>query len=242
MAFTSDWDESLPVDHTLISQGPAKIRNVRVDVGDRLATIISGFVSGETVVGILNLPFIAVSAPSTVADQIQVYGKVVSTKTELHAKDEDGNEFQITSGGKLNTLALKATAVADLVNLLPYIYPVGSVLTFGVSTNPATLLGFGTWTAIAGKVIVGLDSGDTDFDTVNETGGAKTVNLAHAHSGSSVGNASIQGGSTASPSTGINIGDQDRQHTHALTIASDLSATQSVLQPYIVKYVWERTA
>ena len=55
-------------------------------------------------------------------------------------------------------------------------FPVGSVYIGVVSTNPGTLLGYGTWSAIgAGRVLVGLDSGDTDFDTVEETGGAKTV-------------------------------------------------------------------
>src|SRR3990172_4022657 len=55
-------------------------------------------------------------------------------------------------------------------------WPIGSVFISVVSTNPATLLGFGTWSAFgAGRVLIGLDSGDTDFDTVEETGGAKTV-------------------------------------------------------------------
>lgn len=55
-------------------------------------------------------------------------------------------------------------------------WPVGSVFVAVVSTNPATLLGGGTWAAIAtGRVLVGIDAGDVDFDTVEETGGAKTV-------------------------------------------------------------------
>jgi hypothetical protein len=65
-------------------------------------------------------------------------------------------------------------------------FPVGSVFIGVVSTNPGTLLGYGTWSAIAaGKVLVGLDSGDTDFDTVEETGGAKTKAIS-AHAGAAV--------------------------------------------------------
>lgn len=60
-------------------------------------------------------------------------------------------------------------------------FPVGSVFLGVVSTNPGTLLGYGTWSAIAaGRCLVGIDAGDTDFDTVEETGGAKTVTLTEA--------------------------------------------------------------
>lgn len=65
------------------------------------------------------------------------------------------------------------------------IYPVGSLYTSTLSTNPATLLGFGTWEAFgAGRVMVGRDAMDTDFDTAEETGGAKTSSalIAHTHS------------------------------------------------------------
>ena len=64
-------------------------------------------------------------------------------------------------------------------------WPVGSVFTSVVSTNPATLLGFGTWAAFgAGRILIGRDAGDADFDTAEETGGAKTSTaiLAHTHS------------------------------------------------------------
>lgn len=65
-------------------------------------------------------------------------------------------------------------------------WPIGSVFTSVVSTNPATLLGFGTWSAIAaGRVLIGLDAGDADFDTAEETGGSKTATVdahaAHTH-------------------------------------------------------------
>ena len=92
-AFAADWSNSIPADHTKLNSGPASVVAVRVAVSDRLATIVNGFTSGETSpIGILKLPFIAVSAPSTVTDQYQLYGKVVGGKTLLHGKDEDGTE------------------------------------------------------------------------------------------------------------------------------------------------------
>ena len=72
---------------------------------------------------------------------------------------------------------------SDLTNLpAGEAFPVGSVFIAVVSTNPATLLGYGTWASIgAGRVLVGLDSGDADFDVVEETGGAKTATIAQAN-------------------------------------------------------------
>lgn len=73
-------------------------------------------------------------------------------------------------------------------------FPVGSVFLSVVSTNPATLLGYGTWQSIgAGRVLIGLDAGDPAFDTLEETGGAKTVasagtNSAPTFTGSPLGN------------------------------------------------------
>lgn len=63
-------------------------------------------------------------------------------------------------------------------------FPVGSIFISVVSTDPATLLGYGTWAAFgSGRVLVGLDATQTEFDTVKETGGAKTVTLTAAQSG-----------------------------------------------------------
>lgn len=80
--------------------------------------------------------------------------------------------------------------------VLNAIYPVGHIYHSTVATNPATLLGMpaSTWTAIAtGRVLIAIDPADTDFDTVRETGGAKTHghsdNLSHAaHANGAVSN------------------------------------------------------
>jgi len=69
-------------------------------------------------------------------------------------------------------------ADATIHFLASTVWPIGSVYIAVVSTNPATLLGFGTWSAFAaGRTLVGLDAGQTEFDTVEETGGAKTHTL-----------------------------------------------------------------
>jgi len=119
--------------------------------------------------------------------------------------------------------------------LLSNVWPIGSVFIAVVATNPATLLGFGTWSRIAqGRVLVGQDSADTDFDVAEETGGAKTINLAHTHDDHTQVSAR-QGTSTGKVLTGIGA---DNHTLHA----SNLSATQSIMNPYFVVYMWKRTA
>jgi hypothetical protein len=71
----------------------------------------------------------------------------------------------------------------SVTSILAAVYPVGSLYFSTNSTNPATSLGFGTWSAFgAGRVPVGFDSGQTEFDTDEETGGAKTVAAAGTNS------------------------------------------------------------
>ena len=93
------------------------------------------------------------------------------------AEDTDNGTNKITLTAPSAIASDKVITLPDasgILALLETVYPVGSVYTNKtVSTNPATLFGFGTWTAIAGRVVVGLDAGQTEFDTAGETGGAK---------------------------------------------------------------------
>lgn len=96
-------------------------------------------------------------------------------------------------------------------------FPVGAVFIAIVSTNPATLLGYGTWSAIAaGKMLIGLDSGDTDFDTVEETGGAKTKIITQAN----LPNISTGAGTSHNHTQNAHTHIQDT-HSHVLTELRD---------------------
>lgn len=80
--------------------------------------------------------------------------------------------------GVLTVEAEEAQAFANGAAAASAAFPIGAVFIAVVSTNPATLLGYGSWAAFgAGRVMVGLDAGDTDFDAAEETGGAKTHTL-----------------------------------------------------------------
>lgn len=143
----------------------------------------------------------------------------------------DGKKIVLTTAvSGVLPIANGGTGVSTLALLGNIFYPVGIVITLGVSTNPNTLLGFGTWTAIAGRVIVGIDAGQTEFDTLNETGGAKTHTLTTNEL--PVNN---YGGSTALFNTGST-------NNGLINAVAGGGAAHNNLQPYIVKYVWERTA
>lgn len=112
-----------------------------------------------------------------------------------------------------------------LLQALDGVYPIGSVYISTVSTNPATLFGVGTWAAFgAGRVLVGLNSGDTDFDAAEETGGAKTVICAGTVSqptftGSALGT-HLHGTGTYAASAHAGTAVADHTYTPAGTVAA----------------------
>ena len=62
-------------------------------------------------------------------------------------------------------------------DLLLSLHPIGCIYESTDSTSPETLFG-GTWAAFgAGRVLVGIDSTQTEFDTIGKTGGEKTHTL-----------------------------------------------------------------
>jgi len=111
-----------------------------------------------------------------------------------------------------------AQAAADAV-VRAAAWPIGSVFISVVSTNPATLLGFGTWSAFAtGRTLVGLDGGQTEFDTVEETGGAKTVAASGTVSTPTASGCAVadHASHTHGVTSNVTVGDH-ASHTHSVT-------------------------
>lgn len=69
------------------------------------------------------------------------------------------------------------TKLSELTTKINSVYPVGAIYMSVNSTNPSTLFG-GTWVEWgAGKVPVGFNINETEFNEAEKTGGTKT----HAH-------------------------------------------------------------
>ena len=162
-------------------------------------------------------------------------------------------------------------------SLTSAIYPVGSIYMSVKSANPSTYFG-GTWVAWgSGRVPVGINTSDTNFSTVEKTGGASTVTLTtsqmpshtHTFTGSSATtdskgahthtlnlNKTAWSGSSSSrvvvDSTDYtaltnNKTSSNGAHTHSVTAKGTNASTggggsHTNLQPYIVCYMWKRTA
>jgi hypothetical protein len=164
------------------------------------------------------------------------------------------------------TAADARTALEFNKSVFDLVYPVGSIYTNASNnTNPATLLGFGTWTAFgAGRVPVGFDSTNALFNTAGKTGGSADATLpshTHTFTGSPLnphthqigsrdatandgGNPNQEfvndfgtGGGAAATTSPVSGG------TPAGTNSTEgVSATNANYQPYITVYMWRRTA
>lgn len=124
------------------------------------------------------------------------------------------------------------------------IYPVGSIYMSTASTNPATLFGVGTWELWGkGKVPVGIDTEDTDFDVVEKTGGEKKHQLtvdeipAHSH----VTEDYFEGGGGTPGVWAIRSSSNLEGYKHNVTNTGG-NQPHNILQPYITCYMWKRTA
>jgi len=127
-------------------------------------------------------------------------------------------------------------------------YPIGAIFTttavYADSAAVVAAIGGTTWVAFgAGKVLVGLDSGDTDFDTVNETGGSKT----DSHT-LTIGEIPAHTHSYTHPTTtdSFSIHDTSRVTGNGAATTGSTGGggahTHDIVQPYIVVYFWKRTA
>ena len=158
--------------------------------------------------------------------------------------DGESGQVMSTNGDGQVSFTTLTGVTATIANA----YPVGSLYMNATNaTNPGTLLGFGTWAAFGeGRVLIGIDSSDTDFDTAEETGGSKTHTLtesqipSHRHqvgsNDSSAGFGGAAGNQEFVQNFGTGIGNPCN------TSFTGGGSAHNNVQPYIVVYMWKRTA
>ena len=262
--------KTLTVAGTLTSTGTATFSSIDVNGGSINDTPI-GSDGAETGVfttiqtqGLATLASISVAGTSTLTS-VDINGGAIDGTTIGATTASTVAATTVTASGNVNTTG--GELQINGTNVLEKVYPVGSIyINASVSTNPATLLGFGTWVAFgAGRVLVGLDSTDTDFDSAEETGGAKTVTLTASQIPEHTHNLYVdeyQGGDDAAWANnatdgriaGNNINRQNRTSTAnsgkgaqiiggtAQELGTSGGSAHDNIQPYIVVYMWKRTA
>lgn len=198
---------------------------------------------------------LADSDPDKVVSGGDFNTEFLAVKTAVNSKADLANTSQVvtaataTAGTNTNQVATTAFVEAAITAVQSTLYPVGSIYTnAAVSTNPATLLGFGTWVAYAeGRVPVGIASSGT-FNTLGATGGAETDSHtltlseipSHTHQSEWPRSNTSGGGGPVHPCT--SAGDGGPVSVTTSSAGSGQAHTHDILQPYIVVYMWKRTA
>lgn len=155
------------------------------------------------------------------------------------------NKTNWTSTTPINTANLNniENGIADLYNA---IFPIGQIVIKGDNEDYSNWLGF-TWERTAvGKVLVGIDSTDTDFNTIGKTSGTKKVTLTKNDLPKTIGQALLYDSNAAEQSS----------HTDALmtqwsnkyrsglynVVSEQGGEAHNNLQPYQVVAYWKRVA
>lgn len=190
-------------------------------------------------------------------------------KLTIKCMNSINNNFSLDCDGNLVVNSITTKIKNENENALTFdkIYPIGSIYTSVVNTNPSTLFG-GTWIRFSqGKVLVGVNESETEFNTVLKTGGSKNLQ-SHTHTGNTGDNGSHQhdiysgygdGGSYGQDALvfkqalsgrnyykaatgGVAFLQFAGNHNHSFTTGSAGSGNSQNLQPYMTVYFWRRTA
>lgn len=171
------------------------------------------------------------------------FSATIGTKVVVSSKDKDGRH----GFGRIADKSLPAGSV-DIAGvfamsgkqLLDIFYPVGTIYESTKPDNPATFMG-GTWSRFGnGRVLVGVDENDADFNTVNKTGGEKAHTLTIPEMPSHTHDISVEQKVRAG-GTGYTLLDVGTA-TNLTSSSTGGNQAHNNLQPYVTIYRWQRTA
>ena len=219
------------------------------------ASAITVKVSGQTGVSVPTTAKIVLVSNGTDVIVAQNYIPSLISPTISNAT-LTGTPIAPTASPGTNTTQVATTAFVTAG--LAAAYPVGAIFLSTVSTNPSTLLGFGTWVAYGtGRMLISADA----TYTAGSTGGAATTTLitanlpAHSHTATVTDpghththnaqqqNSSHQlagGGSNTVVPTAATINSATTGITVAISNTGSGTAATTI-SPYIAVYMWNRT-
>jgi hypothetical protein len=177
----------------------------------------------------------------------------ISSKADTTSPTLTGTPLAPTATAGSNTTQIATTAF--VTTALQVMYPIGSIYSSTTSTNPNTLFGFGTWASFAaGRVLIGngggftagITGGSADAVVVSHTHTASVTDPGHTHN-------YVKTTRQGAPGPLENGGEWDAVQTTVasssattgITVANStegVSGTNANLQPYVVVYMWQRTA
>lgn len=171
------------------------------------------------------------------------FSATVATESVVMSYDKDGRVGigKAVEQGKAGSLDVAGDIYIGNKILIDIFYPIGSIYQSVNSTNPSIFMG-GTWVRFGqGRVLVGVNESEIEFNVANKVGGAKSHTLtieqipAHTHTvaGGRIDNyVKVEASSTYGYA-------HDRTHT---TSSVGGGMPHNNLQPYTTVYMWHRTA
>ncbi len=114
MALTNDWSNLRPLGSEAANTIDDEMRTFRLDIAERITSILEGFAAGETEQGkVKQFPFLdqTGSEPGTPTAGIVLYAKDASGQAELRVVDEAGNDVALTAAGVLSDDVIPTTVV-----------------------------------------------------------------------------------------------------------------------------------
>ena len=233
--------------------------NGKVPVGDSYVKIKA---NGDVAINITDGEFYAVKDYDEIGASIGTSEDTALLREELAKKitELEKKVNSNTTNIENNTLSInnsKQELESKINSNFDKVYPVGSIYISTSSANPSTIYG-GTWERYGqGKTLVGLNESETEFSTINKTGGEKTHTLtinempSHNHQiGSGDGSNGLIIGSAPESNilVGVNnyyikydgVGNGPSTYLNTYNVGG--SSAHNNLQPYITVYMWKRVS
>jgi len=152
---------------------------------------------------------------------------IVQNGVNKKIKTENTGISELQTSLQQEILGVQTDVEQKISEMLKLVFPVGSTYITQEEINPNTILNFGTWERLKGKVSLGLDEEDENLNTIGNIGGEKSHRITASE-------LPYKMDSQRNSDTGSDWNTQGVQEFPD-------SKKMSIMQPYeIVGYMWIR--